>query len=139
MLNIEKYKDEILKEYKDNLDIIDAISDSTSLGNALFSIYDRRNNDKELDIIEWLTSEYKEPLLSDKEKAYLKNVIEPFGDYVAYVSKFATSKLDFLSIYISVNEEEKVRSFEIPFMYDLESMFKNIEYDKEYTLEELGL
>lgn len=139
MLNIEKTKDEILKEYKDNLDIIDAISDSTSLGNALFSIYDRRNNDKELDIIEWLTSEYKEPLLSDKEKAYLKNVIEPFGDYVAYVSKFATSKLDFLSIYISVNEEEKVRSFEIPFMYDLESMFKNIEYDKEYTLEELGL
>lgn len=88
--------------------------------------------------MEWLLKEYKEPLLTSKEKEYLKNVIEPFGDYVAYVSKFATSKLDFLSIYISVNEE-KVRSFEIPLMYDLESMFNNIKYDKEYTLEELGL
>lgn len=88
--------------------------------------------------MEWLLKEYKEPLLTSKEKEYLKNVIKPFGDYAAYVIKFATSKLDFLSIYISVNEN-KVCSFEIPLMYDLESMFKNIEYDKEYTLEELGL
>lgn len=88
--------------------------------------------------MEWLLKEYKEPLLTSKEKEYLKNVIEPFGDYAAYVIKFATSKLDFLSIYISVNEN-KVRSFEIPLMYDLDGMFKNIKYDEKYTLEDLGL
>lgn len=140
MLNAEKYKDEIVKVGYDfalfaNKPIVACYSDEYECDTCKF------HNDFtgcRAKRIKWLLEEYKEPLLSDKEKAYLKNVIEPFGDYVAYVSKFATSKLDFLSIYISVNEE-KVRSFEIPLMYDLESMFKNIKYDKEYTLEELDL
>lgn len=133
MLNIENYKSEILNNVNDTQPIFCFIHTKLMKKTDCVNCGECRNK-----AIEWLCQEYVEPLLSDKEKAYLKNVIEPFGDYAAYVIKFATSKLDFLSIYISVNEE-KVRSFEIPLMYDLESMFKNIEYDKEYTLEELGL
>lgn len=140
MLNAEKYKKEIKELNYDFALINNELRNCTEVGccDCQFnygSLGCKRN------VIGWLLKEYKEPIkpiLTEKEKAYLKNVIEPFGDYAAYVIKFATSKLDFLSIYISVNEE-KVCSFEIPLMYDLESMFKNIEYDKEYTLEELGL
>lgn len=134
MLNIEKYKDEIKAELeKDNT--LGCVVNKL-MGNKCD--YYPKCNDCYLKVLDWLLQEYEEPILDDIEKEYLKNVIEPFGDYVAYVIKFATSKLDFLSIYISVNEE-KVRSFEIPLMYDLDSMFKNIKYDERYTLEELRL
>ena len=134
MLNIEKYKDEFIQSLGNDKDFLCWLNINVIEGECLHC------KECKTKTLEWLLEEYKEPILTEKEKAYLKNVIEPFWDYVAYVSKFATSnsKLDFLSIYISVNEE-KVRSFEIPLMYDLESMFNNIKHDKEYTLEELGL
>ena len=138
MLNIEKYKDEILKEYKDNLDIIDAISDSTSLGNALFSIYDRRNNGKELDIIEWLTSEYKEPILTDEEKIIIKDIIkvfEPFGKELSYISKTSWCR-DSGKCYLYFKYEDD--SSGIPSINSNE-LFVGMELDKSYTLEELGL
>ncbi len=138
MLNIEKYKDEILKEYKDNLDIIDAISDSTSLGNALFSIYDRRNNGKELDIIEWLTSEYKEPILTDEEKIIIKDIIkvfEPFGKELSYISKTSWCR-DSGKCYLYFKYEDD--SSGTPSINSNE-LFVGMELDKSYTLEELGL
>ena len=138
MLNIEKYKDEILKYYKDNLDIIDAISDSTSLGNALFSIYDRRNNGKELDIIEWLTSEYKEPILTDEEKIIIKDIIkvfEPFGKELSYISKTSWCR-DSGKCYLYFKYEDD--SSGTPSINSNE-LFVGMELDKSYTLEELGL
>lgn len=134
MKNIEKYKDEIKAELKKNKTLGCVVN--KLMGNTCDGF--PKCNDCYLKVLDWLLQEYEEPILDDIEIQYLKNVIEPFRDYVAYVIKFATSKLDFLSIYISVNEE-KVRSFEIPLMYDLDSMFKNIKYDERYTLEELGL
>lgn len=131
MLNYEKYKDEL--ENIENRSLVCFIA-KEKVGSQYCDLGYCSKCEKKA--FKWLTSEYEEPILDDIEKEYLKNVIEPFGDYVAYVIKFATSKLDFLSIYISVNEE-KVRSFEIPLMYDLDSMFKNIKYDERYTLEEL--
>lgn len=134
MLNIEKYKDEIKAEIEKDKTLGCVVN--KLMGNTCDDYL--KCNHCHLKVLDWLLQEYKEPILTEEEKEYLKNVIEPFGDYVAYVIKFATSKLDFLSIYISVNEE-KVRSFEIPLMYDLDSMFKNIKYDKRYTLEVLDL
>lgn len=132
MLNIEKYKDKIIQSLNNDGDFLCEMNETIIKNDCVHC------KECKTKTIEWLCSEYKEPILTEKEKAYLKNVIKPFGDCIAYVSKFATSKLDFLSIYISTSKE-KVRSFEIPLMYDLESMFKNIKYDKEYSLEELGL
>lgn len=141
MLNIEKYKDEILKEYKDNLDIIDAISDSTSLGNALFSIYDRRNNDKELDIIEWLTSEYKEPILTDKEKEILKNISRRFDNIGHHIITIKKKKcfVDDGSLIFKVKIDAVHHTYSESDLFYLDKKFKGMELEKEYTLEELGL
>lgn len=91
-------------------------------------------------IIEWLFKEYKEPILTEKEKAFLKNVIEPYGNNTAYVCRFITETLrkEFLSICINV-DENSINSFEIPLIHGLKTFYKNMVLDKEYTLEELGL
>lgn len=92
--------------------------------------------------IKWLLEEYEEPnsILTEKEKAYLKNVIEPYGNNTAYVCRFITETLrkEFLSICINV-DENSINSFEIPLIHGLKTWYKNMVLDKEYTLEELGL
>lgn len=134
MLNIEKYKEEILKEYKDNLDIIDVISDSTSLGNALFSIYDRRNNDKELDIIEWAFREYK-PVLSDEAKRFLKAIVQHFEEPEIYKVACYDNSGDILRV-SAKNGNIKIRYDKSSELYEC---FKCLEYDNCYTPKELGL
>ena len=138
MKNIEKYKDEIVKEYKDNMYIIDAISDSTSLGNALFSIYNRRNNDKELDIIEWLTSEYKEPILTDEGIEFLKEHIKQSGATAVYI-KITKKVANYYEYRLEIHLETGLIS--IPFVEksNLYEMFKNVEIGQDYLPEELGL
>ena len=139
MKNIEKYKEEIKN----------AFIEQTAIGCATKKSREGNCND-ELDCntcclksFNWLLEEYKEPIkpiLTEKEKAYLKNVIEPYGNNTAYVCRFITETLrkEFLSICINV-DENSINSFEIPLIHGLKTWYKNMVLDKEYTLEELGL
>lgn len=139
MKNIEKYKEEIKN----------AFIEQTAIGCATKKSREGNCND-ELDCntcclksFNWLLEEYKEPIkpiLTEKEKAYLKNMIEPYGNNTAYVCRFITETLreEFLSICINV-DENNINSFEIPLIHGLKTWYKNMVLDKEYTLEELGL
>lgn len=139
MLNIEKYEEEIRK----------AFTEQTAIGCATKKSREGSCND-ELDCntcclksFNWLLKEYKEPIkpiLTEKEKAYLKNVIEPYGNNTAYVCRFITETLRKESLSICINvDENSINSFEIPLIHGLKTWYKNMVLDKEYTLEELGL
>lgn len=82
--------------------------------------------------LEWLEGEYVPDILTDKEKAYLSTVIKPFRKKVGYVKKIDCGKREFLKIYL---EDDS-----IPFPFFTKgTMYKGMEADKHYTLEELGL
>lgn len=145
MLNAEKYKNGIVKVGYDfallaNEPIVACHSDEYECDTCKF------HNDFtgcRAERIKWLLEEYREPIkpiLTEKEKAYLKNVIEPYGNNTAYVCRFITETLrkEFLSICINV-DENSINSFEIPLIHGLKTWYKNMVLDKEYTLEELGL
>lgn len=87
--------------------------------------------------------EYKEPVLTDKERKYLSDVIRPFKNRVKYIYK--TSEINDCSQLISIymeryDYEENLRCeyMELPH-FKKDTMYKNMEAGKKYTLEELGL
>lgn len=86
---------------------------------------------------------YEKPILTDKEKEYLSAMIRPFSDRVKYIYK--TNVIDgcsqFISIYMErYDYEENLRCeyMGLP-RFKKETMYKGMETDKKYTLEELGL
>ena len=85
--------------------------------------------------------EYKEPVLDEKEKEYLSAVIKPFRDRVVYIRKIeAGERNQYISIKVKRYDYEK-ESHEYIYMpyFKKDTMYKNMEVKKEYTLEELGL
>lgn len=74
----------------------------------------------------------EEPILDDKEKEYLSSVIRPFRDRIQYIVKRGSSAKEYIVI------EIKNDNIYLPY-FKKDTMYKNMELDKEYTLEELGL
>ena len=74
----------------------------------------------------------EEPILDDKEKEYLSNFIKPFRNKVEHIVKDGNSTKE----YIVINLKDE--SIYLPY-FKKDTMYKNMELDKEYTLEELGL
>ena len=75
------------------------------------------------------------PILTDEEKEYLSYVIKPFREDVLKISKFKSKVL----------KNKEVIGFETPngFMifppFEKDKMYKNMELNKAYTLNDLGL
>ena len=86
--------------------------------------------------------EYKEPILTDKEKEYLSAVIKPFRNRITYikkVDKFWGCNKNYEHIFGRLsNTNDVVDTFELPY-FPKGTMYKGMETRKEYTLEELGL
>ena len=84
--------------------------------------------------LEWLEEECVPEILTEREKAYLSAVIKPFRKKVEYVYKkcLEISKREYLEISL----ENGVISFPC---FEKGTMYKGMEVDKKYTLEELGL
>lgn len=154
MKNIEKYKDEILKYAGYQHLLMCLIYENIMKKNDCTGFCSKCKRET----IEWLTSEYKEPILNDEEKEiisilteeerkYLSTVFEPFKEHIKYVQK----EIEIYSGYDTTDgeEDEPVTNMAIyihflnntfsglPF-FD-EKMFANMENYKDYTLEELGL
>ena len=126
MLNIEKFRNELSKG-KEPLDC---------------QIRALRKNDKcygkdcakcRAESIEWLCSEYQ--ILDDAEKRYLRGVIRPFRNEVKYMFK-SSSNEEFISIVLE--DKERREYFNFPY-FKKGTMYKGMEANKVYTLEELGL
>lgn len=81
--------------------------------------------------------ESKPEILDEVEKRYLSNVIRPFRDRVKTISKFVYSGGN-ASIDISIDDNNTGWLIELlPFPKN--EMYKGMEDNKKYTIEELGL
>lgn len=77
--------------------------------------------------------EIEQPILTQKEKKYLEGVLRPFKDRVECVVKTDLCKKECISILIKNDSS-------LPFpLFEKDTMYKGMELDKAYTLEELGL
>lgn len=82
--------------------------------------------------------EVKPEILDEAEKRYLRGVIRPFRDKVKSITKYQETRDDGEDksfIGISVDDDTDIM---LPY-FDTKTMYKNMEDDKEYILEELGL
>ena len=128
MKNIEKYKDEILNSSR--ADLTCCVNDSI-LGKNCY----RTCNECKKTVMEWLLSEAKEPILDDKEREYLSSVIKPFRKNINYISKQENfdSSMEFIHIDLSDGDVADFPNFKA------DTLYRGMEVDKNYTLQELGL
>ena len=128
MLNIEKYKDNIINS--DQTDI-------TCCANKLFhnGVCPDNCKDCKKAVMKWLLEEYKEPILDDAEKEYLSAVIKPFRKKIAYIVKDQDFDDGKQCIRIILQNGDGMR---FPY-FDDDTMYKGMKENKKYSLEELDL
>lgn len=90
--------------------------------------------------LSWLEEEYKSNILGEKEKEYLSAVIKPFRDMILWIKKDGIE--GYKEEWISIGYKSKnTNSFGVATLPNFKTgtIYKDMEADKEYTLEELGL
>ena len=134
MLNKEKYSKEIV-ELAVNNEII-ALKDNKPISCPEIKCDDCGRNSKSgcsrHILTEWANSECKEDILTEKEKAYLSSVIKPFRNEVLDIQKKSTYCEWILII---MKNHERIC---LPF-FEEGTMYKGMEENRRYTIEELGL
>ena len=103
----------------------------------------KRDNDARLTLSLILNGHYtvkkiSKPVLDDVEKEYLSNIIMPFIDKISYIRKNTyLNNTEYIDIgYYETNKVE----YDIEFpLFKKGTMYKGMDADKQYTLEELGL
>lgn len=86
----------------------------------------------------WLVEEYKEPILNEDEKKILQGVIEAIKPFTDVKPLILRGKRNITEIYIVLCYGDK--DVCLPTFKDtMDTMFENLELDKPYGLEELGL
>lgn len=83
--------------------------------------------------------EYNEDILDEKEKPYLESILKPYKDRVDFVVKEGIGDY-YERIVICVSVKNKLYKNYIAFPYfNKGTMYKGMEIDKKYTVNELGL
>lgn len=118
MLNIEKYKDEILERL-----------DSDDLGYAVSTIcyiYSKKQDDlNEKNAFEWLCEEYKEPILNEEDKDILLSI---------------SNTIEIDTVYKRGNcLDLEAEDGKLLATLHLKGWFKNLEDHTRYSLEDLEL
>lgn len=84
-------------------------------------------------VLDWMAKPYKQPILDAVEKKYLSAALKPFKGGINFIQK---REGNFNHEYISVNFVGDMMRFP-PF--EKGTMYKGMEINKKYKLEELGL
>lgn len=85
--------------------------------------------------------EIKKPILNDSEKDYLENILRPFKDRIVYVEKIKAGDLNYEYIGFKIIYEDHRYPDNwcyLPY-FRKGTMYKNMEPDKHYSLDELEL
>ena len=132
MLNFEKYKDDI-NDFVEEVfvdDILCEVSEVLMHNNEC-------NNDCETckkNSMRWLLQEYKESILNEEGKEFLKQLIAPFisNEFVCICinKELQTLRIDYETGWVSYSKKVLGEKWDL---------FKNLDYEFHYTSEELGL
>ena len=79
------------------------------------------------------------PVLTDAEKEYLGNIIKPFRDRTICIKKYEDPQDEYLGIHLKYYANETDSETIVFPSFGKRTMYKGMEVEKEYTLEELGL
>lgn len=132
MLNIEKYKEDILNMRRANITC--CASDLSHVeGCANKSCIECKK-----EALEWLLEEYTEPILDEAEKEYLSAVVKPFRKFVVYIEKIKYIDGWEKIIFYSLNLKSWECMTNLP-PFQSGTRFKGMKLNKQYKLEELGL
>lgn len=83
--------------------------------------------------------EYNEDILDKEEKQYLESILKPYKDRVDFVIKQGIGDYyERIVINVSVKNKSYKNYIALPY-FDKGTMYKGIEIDKKYTVNELGL
>ena len=135
MKNIEKYYDAI-KHKLQTTDVLNLYCTVNKIRTGCDYCHEGRNcRECCLKNLEWLNQEYKDPILDDVEREYLSAVIKPFRKKISYIRKSKDSRKGKNYIKIEFCDGDCM------FFPNLSNnaMYKGMEVNKEYSLEELGL
>ncbi len=146
MLNIEKYKDKIIEQYKQYQSEDSFLDYHEKIGAAIMSIPFDLGVKGSMGFtfeqtIEWLCEKYKEPILDDKEREYLENIIKPFKENAKVTIELKEIFIEYdryQYITVTVDGNNFCESFNLP-KFDSGKMYKNMKLYHKYTLKELGL
>ena len=137
MKNIEKYYDAI-KHKLQTTDVLNLYCTVNEIRTGCDDCPEWRNcRECCLKNLEWLNQEYKEPILDDVEREYLSAVIKPFRNKVKNIVKIrgiGKSKEQYIRIVLG-----ELDFMNFPNFNKNTGMYKGMEADKLYSLEELGL
>lgn len=80
------------------------------------------------------------PVLDEVERKYLSNIIKPFRSQVQYIRKRSDYKENSECILIMCKDYDsgEKRAFSLPY-FKKDTMYKGMEIEKDYTLDELNL
>lgn len=139
MKNIEKYEKEIYQLVNEGNSFSCAIAIAAGISNG--SCFGCKCSDCQKKCLEWMYSDYKENILTEEEKDIVKAMIDfahKCGVYVVNVCKFQDElKGVYIHCKFKGKENDNTDFIESPWLPN--NMFKGMENDINYTLEELGI
>lgn len=139
MKNIEKYEREISKLVNKGNSLSCAIAIAAGISNGYCFVC--KCSDCHKKCLEWMYSEYNEPILSDEEKDIVKAMIEfirKFGCEVNYFCKHKCANGDcFIQTTFKNIVTGSIEIMDSPYFNN--DMFKGMKIYKKYKLEELGI
>ena len=125
-----------MKMYYQNRRIYYDKSLGCNLGSIRFCDTNKKVVYSDMNLLEEI--KIKEDILDEKEKEYLRGVIKPFRDRVVFIKKGTTTLLKNEYIEIGYRDDSYPQRALFP-SFKCNTMYKNMESNKEYTLEELGI
>lgn len=140
MKNIEKYEKEITKhinEYGDSIECVIA----TIAGIRKEKCYPSDCEECQKKCLDWMYSEYNEPILSDDEKEIVRVMLD-------FIHKFGCKVIDVRKIdigncksFISIRYENHVVGTDDALSSPIidNDKFKGMELNRKYSIEELGI
>lgn len=133
MLNGEKYKNEI-KDLNCRFALREGKFELCNPDNCQNCKFNDATNSCITNKITWLL---ESSILTEREAAYLENIIEPIKSLVEFICKDAPSEREFE--FITIASMNAPCGKLLTFATTKEMPFEGMELKKEYTLEELGL
>lgn len=82
---------------------------------------------------------FRQPVLDKVERRYLKTVFRPFHKKIISVCKKSSSDEEIEWLFLNLKPLNNLEDYMTFPMFEAGTMYKNMELNKNYTLEELGI